>query len=95
MRSITELPQKVKLSAIRTTSPATFTRCPGCFCWHDPRHFVWVPPGLIDESEFVVCVKCALTIRHAFTVLTEKAAKDAAAVVCNAINYIEMGGCAK
>jgi hypothetical protein len=88
MDSVTQHPQKINVNLHHV-------RCPGCYSWRKSSHFVWVPAGLIDEKSLTVCISCALTIRHAFTVLTEKAAKDAAAVVCNAINYIEMGGCAK
>jgi len=91
MESIPESPSKVKHSAIRTTSPAPFTRCPGCYSWRKLNHFVWIPPGLIDETEFTVCISCAVTIRHAFTVRNEKAIRDTAAIVANVINYIELG----
>ena len=81
---------KLNFSDGLTTLPASFTRCPGCYAWRKPNHFVLVPAGLIDETGFSVCIKCAITIRHAFAVRNEKTVRDVAAIVTNVLNYSEL-----
>ena len=92
MNIVADTQDYVKLipSTDLTIPPAPFIRCPGCYSWKNPSHMVWVPPGLVDEAEFTVCISCAVTIRHAFAVLNEKTVRDVAAIVTNAINYGEL-----